>query len=387
MANKKEKKQGLRARFTALPRRRRILLATVSILLALAIVLLSVLLLLPSGRVTLRYGGALLREDAYAYWLACYKYEYLVAYKQLGITDTPSGWEKTDPSSGESYGESFKAAIDREIAMRFAASVLFDKASASLSAQDLAHIEETVREMAEEYTYGLSAKKTLRERYDASVRTVKRVALYEAKYAALLLYRFGEDYSGVFAEEHRAALDAFFRAHYTRYGIIYLSDGENAENILALQADIDNGISESEFAEWEREYSELRASDAPLSEAYPNGIYLYDGMRYDRGLLLELSDEMRSLAAEGDTLTVRNEKGTGSYFIMRYTLDEAPYRSTDEKVQASLTGFAEYAARALYRAELEECLADVSWEREVSDAYTLAGIATEKDFNIVDLMG
>ena len=337
MSSKTKKKR-------AKPISKRTVLAIVAVFLAVVILALSLTLLLTRKEKVLRYEGYALREDTYAYWFSAYKYQYLIAYKHLGISDTESGWAQIDEGSGKSYNDAFKSAIDREIALRFIASVLFDKSGASLSESDLEAIGTTLDDM-EEYAYGEKMYKVLKNEYGVSRSDLKRIALYETKYKALLSVRFGADFSGVYAAEHKEALAEFFSKHYKRYNVVYLSDEKNSAAQKDLRDFIAGGTTEEAFTEWERDYSESR-----VTENYPNGIYLYDGMRYGNLFSAELLSAFDSLEV-GECTEVRNAKDNGSYFVMRYALDEAPYLSSDTKVQKSLDGFAEYAARSLYREE------------------------------------
>lgn len=380
MSSKKKEKRGLIAKYRTLEKKKRILLAVIAAVLAVAILGSLIYFALPKSPVVMRYGTGALREDAYSYWFSCYKYRYLVAYKQLGIEDSELGWAEIDPQSGKSYDEAFKEAIDKEISLRFIASVLFDKATVSLTDTELAYVESTLEGM-EEYSYGEPVYEILEERYGVGKRELKRVALYELKYKALLSYRFGSDFGGVYSEEHRLDLEAFYRDHYKRFNFVYLSDKDNAKAQKDLREFIASGITEAAFTEWEREYSE-----SPVTESYPNGIYLYDGMSYNTRFSEELLSAFYSLEV-GDTAEVRNAKDDGTYFVMRYELDEAPYLSSDKKIALSLEGFAEYAARSLYREELEECLADVEAVDELVSKYTPKTVEKEKDYNIVDLIG
>jgi hypothetical protein len=320
-----------------------------------------------------------LREDAYSYWFACYKYEFLIRYKSLDISDTESGWSRVD-TSGKSYGESFKEAIDKEIAMRFIAAVLFDKAGASLSEGSYTNIENALSSI-EEYAYGEDVYSVLKEDYGIGKAAVKRVALYEAKYEALKAYRFGSDYSGIYASAYAEALDTFYHENYYRYRVIYITD-ENADNLAAMRADIADGITEEAFADAEKEYSENGTA-----ENYPNGIYLYGGADYSRVFSAELLSAMGSLKEAGAVTEARAADGEASYFVMRCALDDAPYRSEDDKVQRSLEGFAEYAAHYLYRAELEECLSALEAVYEVTDKYSMVSVKKAEKYNVVRELG
>ena len=375
MSSKTKKKKGV-----SLLKNKRAILSLIAILLAVVMLALSFVLIFTREKRVLSYEGYSLREDVYSYWFSAYKYQYLIAYKHLDISDTEAGWSEIDEASGKSYNDAFKSAIDREIALRFIASVLFDKSGASLSEGDLEAISTTLLDM-EEYAYGEKMYKILRREYGVGRSDLKRIALYETKYKALLSVRFGADYSGVYATEYKEALAEFFSKHYKRYNFVYLSDEENAEAQANLRKFIVGGTTEEAFTEWERDYSESR-----VTEDYPNGIYLYDGMRYTGVFSEELLSAFASLEV-GKCCEVRNAKDNGSYFVMRYTLDEAPYLSSDAKVQKSLDGFAEYAARSFYREELEECLDDALWVTEITDAYTPVAVKKEQDYNIVNLLG
>ena len=360
-------------------KKKRIAVIVTAAVLALAMLVSAVVLTLTHRAAALSFGGATLREDAYAYLFSCYKYEYLAAYKQLGIEDTEEGWQKTT-EDGKTYAEAFKAAIDKEIALRFVASVLYDKSGEKLSDATLASLKGVIEEM-EEYSYGEDMYAALKDCYGIRRNGLKRIALYEVKYKALLTYLYGGDFSGVFAAEHADDLAAFYREHYTRVSFIYLSDEKNLDTQAAFRAAIAEGLDDVEFSEWEREYSEKS-----VSENYPNGIYLYDGIRYDGVFSDSLLSAFYSLESEGNMTEVRDDEAGGTYFVRRYALDEKPYLSKDEKVKKSLDGFAEYAARAFYRKELEEYLDDVVTEKAITDAYTLPKVKKEALYNIVNLL-
>lgn len=371
MVNKKEKK-------TVGGKRR--LYAVIAAALALCLLAGGILLLADRSPIVMRYGGSTLREDAYSYWFSCYKYQYLVAYKNFGIEDTEAGWA-VQAEDGKSYGEAFKAAIDKEIAMRFVASALYDATGATLSESALSSLEGVIADM-EDYSYGEDMYDALKESYGIRKAQLKRVALYELKYKALLSYLYGADYSGVYGAEHKDAVESFYQTHYKRFSFVYLSDESGADEQASLRKNIAEGIDETDFAEWEREYSEQ-----PISEKYPDGIYLYDGLPYADVFFDGLLSAFHALENAGDTVEIRNETNSGSYFVMRYSLPKEAYLSTDEGVKKSLGGFAEYAARALYREELEAHLADVEASDALIAAYTLPAVKKEKDYNVVNLLG
>ena len=353
----------------------RVLLIAVAAVLALSLlggVLFSILTYSPT---VLRYGGATLGEDAYSYWFACMKYQLMIQNRNLGIEDSYAFWDKT-AENGKTYEELFKTAADREIALRFIAASLFDALGAGLGERYYEAIATALADM-ETYSYGENVYDVISEKYGASQRELKRVALYEAKYHALRYALFGTDLSGIYDVKYRASLSAFYGEYYSLYNVIYLSDAKNAEKQAELAAQLD-GMDEESFEAFEKAYSET-----PVTENYPDGIYIFRKADYTSAFSEELLTAMGSLGEVGDTAVARDKNDQGTYYVMRYALPVEPYLSEDEKIAFSLSGFAEYASSYLYLNELEACLEECEWVEEISSLYTIGRTVKAVDYNIL----
>lgn len=320
----------------------------------------------------LRYGSDRLGEDAYSYWFSCMKYQLLIGYR---VEDTPETWQK-EAENGRTYGDLFKEAADREIALRFVAASLFDALGSAPGDRYYDAIATALAEL-EEYSYEEDAYEVIREKYGVGERELKRVALYEAKYHALRYALYGEDLSGIYASDNRAALSAFYRENYALYNVIYLSDEKSKDKQAELAAQL-AGMTEETFEAYEKAHSEQ-----PVTEKYPDGIYIYRGADYSSAFSEELLAAMQSLDEVGKTASARDKNDAGTYYVMRYALPNEPYLSEDKKVAFSLTGFAEYASAALYLNELEACLPDCVWTEDIRGSYTMKDTVKAMDYNIL----
>ena len=348
-----------------------------------AIVLAAVLLCvglvsaLTASAAVYRFGGATLREDAYGYWFASYKYAYLVQYKELGATDSASGWEKTD-ESGRTYEDIFYEMIDEEIRIRFLAATVFDSAGYRLSDARYKELSTLIDELNEE-RFGERGFTVLKEDYGVSKRAVKQVALYEQKYRALYENMFA-DGSVIYADEYRQALKTFYEKYYLRYNMIYVKN----DKASALEAALADGVTEEEFTALEAVYNP--ADHKITSGNYPNGIYLYAGGNYTGVFTEELIAAFGEANAVGKWVKKADASGAGYYFVMRYALDEEPYRSSDEKIKNCFTDLPTYAASYLYRTYLSDLLGELT-SLGIAEGYTVAGTKACADYNVIRLLG
>jgi len=354
--------------------KKKLIFSILSAVLAAALVLGVIFAVAPKSPTALKYGSNKLRENEYSYWFACAKYHYLVSVR--GLEDTPEGWAK-QMADGVSYDSYFKEAIDREIAMRFVAASLFDASGATLSDTDRLAVENAATELLT-YTYGEDAHDYLKDTYGIDAKIMKRIGIYEVKYQAYMKHLFGSDYSGIYAVEYREEVDAFYRANYARYSVIYLSDEKSGEKQTDLEAKLAEGMTEADFTAFAKAHSENKAM-----ENYPNGIYLYASADYSDVFSKELLEAIAEAKTAGAYAVRRDVNDKGSYYVMRYALDDAPYLSEDTGVARSLSGFAQYASLSVYRGILEEALANVKWKNKVTDGYTMAAVTKEMKYNIV----
>ena len=368
-------------------KRRGVLLGLIAAALTVAILLSALVLALTASPVAYTYGGASLREDAFSYWFSCLKYEYLVHYRDLVIEDSAEGWAKTD-DNGVSYNESFSEMIRDEILLRFAAASLFDSQGYTLSKADYNALEELILEFEAE-SFGEVGFRVLKETYGVKKSTVKQVALYEKKYAALYTALFS-DVSAVYTAQYRASLEEFYEKYYARYNMIYIGDAIGEERIetlenalfggLAEDKTVGTGVSEETFTSLEADYSE--PGQGITSAKHPNGIYLYAYENYAGAFSDELLSAFRLADEAGKVVKVRDAANKGSYYVMRYALDKEPYLSDDSLVLASFADLPTYASTYLYRALLEEELADIV-SCGIADGYRVADVFTCKDYNVV----
>ena len=324
--------------------------------------------------------GATLREDAYRYWLACYKYVYQIRYKDLVIPDTPEGWGHVG-ADGRTYEEAFYRLIDEEIRLRFAAASLFDSYGYTLREESLTEIEEAIATM-QQNSYGENVFDLLSERYGATERTIKQVALYEKKYEELRERLFA-DRSAVYTEPYLEALDGFYRKYYSRYNLIFIKDSSPSSTAV-MEAALSQGMTEARFTALEAQLSENESK--VTSGSYPHGIYLYAGESYTEAFRAELLSAFRDADEVGEVVKVRNTSDTGTYYVMRYALDDAPYLSEDERVTRLFAELPDYAVSYLYRDALTRELARVT-SLGVAEGYTVSGTLGCKDYNILRQLG
>lgn len=358
--------------------------AITAILLAVCILAVTLLAIyLPAGAVCYRYGGRAMREEVYRYYFACLKYDYLVRYKTLNISDTPDGWQKTG-EDGKTFEETFKSAIEEELMLRLVASHLFDSLRLSLSESDYEDIDKLLSDL-ETYSYGESPYAALKETYGIRAkRVVKQVALYEKKYAALVYELFGQDGSGVFAAEYKEDLALFYEKYYYRYNVIFVKDDSPFSSGLIRDA-LADGVTPAEFEALERDYSDMDVT----SGDYPHGIYLYGGGSYNAattGLDDSLLAAMRTLEKAGDYAETRSDADDGTFFVLRYELDDAPYLEEGEWVKTAFADLPATAAVFLYRRHLTEQLDEIKAGAPIAEQTVAAAVAC-KDYNAIRMLG
>ena len=82
----------------------------------------------------------------------------------------------------------------------------------------------------------------------------------------------------------------------------------------------------------------------------------------------------------------RDKNDAGTYYVMRYALDEEPYRLDDEKVQACFRDLPTFAGEYFYRTMLLGYLEELR-DTGIRASYTVAGIVPCGTHNIVNLLG
>ena len=373
------------------PARKRIVRSLVLLLLLASILLSAVGCAFTGGPTVYSYDGAQLREDAYAYWYACLKYDYLVYYKALEIEDTPEGWAALG-ADGRSYAEAFDEVIREEILLRFIAASVFDSEGYALSDSSYSAIHSILDEMKTE-RFGDVPFDVLEEKYGVGERAVKQEMLYEKKYAELYARLFS-DPSAVYGDEHSIALRSFYEKHYSRYNMIYVEDSVGSVHIDALEAKLwpdgnvgeaaVTGVSEEDFKSLERNYT---MGTGVTSGNYPGGIYLYDGESYTNTFSAELLSAFEAADEVGKIVKVRSAENDASYYVMRYALDSEPYLSENKEIAACFSKLPSYAGAYLYRQLLKDELEHVK-SHDIAEGYTVTNVTACEDFcNAVRLLG
>ncbi len=355
-------------------------IAAVAALLAVAILLAALITALAAAPAVYTFDGATLREDVYGYWFACLKYIYQIRYKDLEIPDTPRGWQGLD-ADGRSYEEVFFELIDEEIRLRFVAATVFDAERYTLSDEAYEMLDALILEFKTE-TYDEVPFDVLKETYGVGKNAVKQTALYQQKYAALYETLF-PNAQAIYAEEYGARLAAFYRDYYARYNMIYVADSAGEEHRLALEAALADGVTEEEFTELERVYT---TGSGVTSGNYPGGIYLYRGEDYMDTFTPELLSAFAEADEVGKVAKKRSMSGSGTYYVMRYALDEEPYLSGNEKIRACFKELPDYAGPYLYRAMLKEEAEKLS-SFGLAEGHTVSGTVSCKNYNMVHLLG
>lgn len=364
----------------ALLRRPSFWIILVAALLIVAIVGLLLLDVLTSAPPVYSFEGATLTEDVFGYWLACLKYVYQVRYKSLGIVDSEAGWQ-TLGADGVSYEETFRAMIDEELRLRFVAATLFDEGGYTLSDASYERLDTLVEELKTE-AFGEVPFRVLSDVYGVSKRAVKQVALYEEKYDALYENLFADE-SIVYAEEYRETLAEFYQKYYYRYNVIYVADTAGSVHIANLESALAGDVTEERFTQLERDY---KTGGGVTSGAYPNGIYLYAGENYANAFSEELLSAFSEADEVGKIVKKRDKNDSGSYYVMRYALDDAPYLSENTEVKSCFKSLPRYAGLYLYRSLLAKELPAVL-SHGVAETYTVWETVSCKSYNVVTLLG
>lgn len=367
-------------------RKKRFIFGMIAALLALAVLVTGLVMVFTASPAVYRFEGAALREDAYSYWFSCLKYVYQIRYRSRGIEDTYDGW-MTIGADGESHEAFVREKIEDAIRLRFIAASIFDSEGYALSEDERATLESLLEEFETE-SFGEIPFDVLKKKYGVSKNAVKQVALYEQKYVALYKALFS-DPAVIYSESYREALDRFYKNTYARYNVIFVKDEVGEKTVSALEKELGildgNGVSEERFTALEAEYADDNFK--VTSGNYPHGIYLYAGESYERIFsdtnLLRAFGEAREV---GQIVKKRNADDTGTYYVMRYALDDAPYLLDEKWVDLIFKDLPNYAGIDFYHTLLREKLADVE-AQGIHENYTVAQAVSCKEHNIVQLLG
>ena len=279
-----------------------------------------------------------------------------------------------------------------EIRLRFVAASLFDSQGYTLSRADYEALDTVIADLETE-GFGEVPFDILKENFGVGKNAVKQTALYEQKYIAFYKQLFSSP-SAIYSVDYRDALKTFYETYYYRFNMIYLPDSVGVETVAALEnalwktgnvgVSAVTGVTEEEFTALEKEYTDENFK--VTSGNYPNGIYLYAGESYAKSFNEEILLGFGQADTVGKVVKVRNADNSGSYYVMRYALDEAPYLLDEKWVETSFASLPNYAGIYLYRTLLRAELEKIQ-EYGVHENYNLPGVVSCKDYNIVQLLG
>ncbi len=345
-------------------------LAALSLLLVVGL-LIGGILLLTQPPVVYAYEGVTVRQPLYDYWAASYKYAYLISRKDLGIEDTPRGWQEVDEASGKTYQEMFYEEIEGAIRRRIVASALFKQAGLSLSKATYAKIGSIVDNFG--YYEEETPLRDLKEAYGVSKRNVLQIGVWEAEYIALRAHLFGEDFSGVYADEYKELCRRRYEETVRRVRFIYIPNGAT-EEIAALEAAMaDDTLDEAAVIELQKSFNYLPVGQ----EKYPNGYYFcYALANPTQGFDDGLQEAIAALEKVGDKATCENESKTGRYYAFRFALDEEGYLKNE------IPGFAASVANEAYFSLLNEKTAEITVGKG-TPILLIADVKACREYNMV----
>ncbi|MBP3436953.1 MAG: hypothetical protein J6K61_03480 [Clostridia bacterium] len=349
--------------------KKRWVLAAVALVLALALLTLALVLVLRPP-VVYSFEGVSVRQPAYDYWVACYKYAYLVSQKDLRIEDTYYGWQQKD-ETGQTYQELFQKEIEGAIFRRLVAAALFDKEGHTLPTADYQAVKDIIEGFA--YYDDEEPLKDLKEQYGVTKRQITQIGVWEIKYRAYRYALFGDDLSGVYDDEYKDICQKRYEETCSRVKVIYIPYTEDEELAAMENAFADEDLTEETFIELSNTYNHLPIT----TEKYPNGYYFCSALEnptqgFDNGLQAAIAE----LKEVGDFATAENESKTGRWFVYRCSLQENGYKEND------IPGFATMLADEIYYQILNKEISKII-EGKGTPLGLLSDVATCREYNLV----
>lgn len=321
------------------------------------------------GQQAAALGDVQISESLYNYWFACYKYEYLAAYK---LKDTAATWESVT-EDGRTLGEVLTERIRADIGRRMAAASLFRRWNYTLSEAEKEAILACVEDL---FVFGgEDEKRALLEKWQVTEAELRKLAVYEWQYRALKMLLYGNsDIETLYTSQDASvilALEEYYQTRCRRIRVIYVSK-DKTEAIAALDAEMD-GITEDRFAFLEETYTEL-----DTVKEYPDGIYLLDDAAYDG------ADPVFALAARAQMgKTLRQETEKGVYYLYRGQLGSKAY--IDDRYKTQFSQFAACFLASQYQETLAEEMKKLTYPGAALPEVITA--RSNADCNIVEMVG
>ena len=365
------------------PRLLKILIACTALLLVAALAVVALLLIFDEEEVfVVSLGTAGVSEDVFRYYLASYKYEFLVQYKEDGLRDMgdmDEGWRSISSDGVRTWEARFYDEFSDFLARKIAAAALFD-ASYSLSATSRKEINTRLQSVIEA-NGGKAKTNELLSLYGCDTEDLRRAMTLDYKGAMLYQVLYGTDGSGL----PDGLLEESYQKEYACVKTVFIrtkgklqSDGTNQEltaeekedaerRIATLESYLEDGMDEKEFLALQEQFNEDEVADA-----YPNGIYLSKNSIYDEAVI------EKSLALKaGESAIVRGEYG--AYLIYRYQNPVGAYAQEGNAIW--FRTFIASVTEREYEKHIDRVLSDVSFDGELF--YDGLVILTPKNYEVV----
>ena len=324
-------------------------------------------------------GTAGVSEDAFHYYLATYKYEFLREYKEEGLRDNGASWRSLSSDGEHTWEKLFYLEFSDYLARKIAAAAIFD-ASYSLSATSRGEINAKFKSVLAE-NGGKKAVNEALSLYSCDSEDLRRAMTLDYKGAMLYSILYGTNGSGL----PEGLLEETYQKEFAHVQTVFIrtagkinSDGTKTEltateqeeaerKIATLQAYLEDGMTEAEILSLQAQFNEDE-----IAAKYPNGIYLSEIGVHDEKVI----EQALSLKV-GEGALVQGEYG--AYLIYRLSNPVGAY--AQEANAEWFRGFTQTVAEREYGKLIEGVLSDVRFEEDLF--YDDLVILTPKNYEIV----
>ena len=342
----------------------KIVLPIVALLLIAAIAVAVLLMTFDDEPFVVSLGTAGVTEPMFNYYLASYKYQFLIEYKEEGLHDMGNSWRSLSSDGTRTWEERFYDEFAEILARKVAAAALFD-ASYSLSRNSRQEINERMDAIIESNGKTKAKTNEILEKFDCDLDDVRRAVTLDYKVAMLYSILYGTDGSGL----PDGLLEECYQRDYARVMTVFVrtkgklqSDGTNApmteealedadRKIATLRDYLEDGMDEKEFLLLQEQFNEDE-----IAENYPNGIYLSAASVYDQAVI-ESSLELKV----GGAALVEGEYG--AYLVYRLSSPAGAY--LQESNAMWFRGFIDSVTEREFDRLIDEVVGDVHFEDEL----------------------
>ena len=332
-----------------------------------------------SQAAVMQVGEASVTAAQYSYWLSCYKYLYLVQFKELGIRDTKNGWAE-EYENGESYGEAFLRQIEGDIARRLAASDLLHSMGYRMPDSDKALIEGYLDDV---FMYDEEADRdACYGKYGATEKDVAHIAVLEAEYDVLFKTLFGEKGANIYSlPEYSEAVKDYYEKHCRLVLLMYVpKETDTSELDRAVE---EGTVSREGFL---RYLETLEDADDMGTSEYKDGVYILDnGNYYNYTAFASYPELMQVMFRAEEQECVSTKTETGTYYVYRRSLPEARFSYLHAENKDIFSGMAYYFAQDIYFGLLNDHAENVV-KTEHFVPVELWAVPSNDEYNIVKMV-